>query len=173
MERLFIKLQDGQPIKHPIVASNMVSAYPRVSLDVLPTSEWAEFISVPQPKLGVYETVSCTYDWDEDVVKHVWTIHPMTDEEKSLKQETVKMNWNLDGGAQDWIFDEETCTHVAPIDIPEDGKDYLWDVETSNWVEAPEPEVTRSLPEYPADGKIYDYDPNAEKWVLRKISSNF
>lgn len=33
-----------------------------------------------------------------------------------------------------WILDETTCSWMAPIPYPEDGKDYDWDEETLNWI---------------------------------------
>lgn len=34
-----------------------------------------------------------------------------------------------------WILDEETCRWSAPVPYPEDGKEYSWDEETTNWIE--------------------------------------
>ena len=34
-----------------------------------------------------------------------------------------------------WVLDEATCLWVAPIDYPADGGQYVWDEETTNWVE--------------------------------------
>lgn len=34
-----------------------------------------------------------------------------------------------------WILDEETCLWKPPIDLPNDGKEYKWDEQTTNWVE--------------------------------------
>ena len=32
-----------------------------------------------------------------------------------------------------WLLDEDTCSWVPPVAMPEGGK-YLWDEETTNWV---------------------------------------
>lgn len=37
-----------------------------------------------------------------------------------------------------WVLDEETCNWVAPVAIPNDGKFYYWDEDTTSWVERPE-----------------------------------
>ena len=37
-----------------------------------------------------------------------------------------------------WILNESTCTWAAPVDYPDDGKDYIWDEDTTNWVEVVE-----------------------------------
>ena len=34
-----------------------------------------------------------------------------------------------------WVVDEATCLWVAPIDYPADGGQYVWDEETTDWVE--------------------------------------
>ena len=34
-----------------------------------------------------------------------------------------------------WVLNETTCLWVAPISIPEDGKDYNWDEDTISWLE--------------------------------------
>lgn len=35
-----------------------------------------------------------------------------------------------------WALNEDTCLWEAPIPFPNDGKPYVWDEETGNWVEA-------------------------------------
>ena len=34
-----------------------------------------------------------------------------------------------------WVLDEATCLWVAPIDYPADGGLYVWDEETTDWIE--------------------------------------
>ena len=34
-----------------------------------------------------------------------------------------------------WTLVEDTCRWKAPVAYPDDGKDYKWDEETTNWVE--------------------------------------
>lgn len=34
-----------------------------------------------------------------------------------------------------WVLDESTCNWVAPITYPNDGKKYVWDEATQNWIE--------------------------------------
>ena len=35
-----------------------------------------------------------------------------------------------------WVLIEETCQWKAPIDKPEDDKNYYWDEETISWIES-------------------------------------
>ena len=34
-----------------------------------------------------------------------------------------------------WLLDDDTCQWNAPVPKPDDGKDYVWDELTINWVE--------------------------------------
>ena len=34
-----------------------------------------------------------------------------------------------------WLLDDDTCQWNAPIPRPDDGKMYIWDESTTNWVE--------------------------------------
>jgi len=34
-----------------------------------------------------------------------------------------------------WVLDEATCLWEAPIDYPADGGQYVWDEETTDWIE--------------------------------------
>lgn len=34
-----------------------------------------------------------------------------------------------------WIFDEQSCIWKAPIEHPDDGRDYKWDETISGWIE--------------------------------------
>ena len=37
-----------------------------------------------------------------------------------------------------WVIDEGTCLWEAPIPMPTDGADYVWDEQTGDWVVTPE-----------------------------------
>ena len=37
-----------------------------------------------------------------------------------------------------WVLNEDTCQWEPPIAYPDDGKDYIWDEATTNWVEVDE-----------------------------------
>ena len=34
-----------------------------------------------------------------------------------------------------WTLNEDTCRWDAPVDYPDDGKDYIWDESIVNWIE--------------------------------------
>ena len=39
-----------------------------------------------------------------------------------------------------WVLNEATCQWEAPIPYPTDGPDYIWDEESTDWVEVVVPE---------------------------------
>lgn len=83
MTKLFIQIRDGAPYEHPIFESNFREAFPHVDLNNLP-SEFAVFERVPQPTINDYEVLEgVTYEWVDGVVKDVWHVRSMTDEEKT------------------------------------------------------------------------------------------
>lgn len=133
--RLVIKIKDGQPFEHPMTEKNFAAAFPNIDLNNLPP-EYAWFIRV-QPEVGMYEVnEGCTYQWDGNVVKDVWTIRPMTVEEKQAKIDAAVAWWESQPDRPlSWVFDEPTCAFVPPIPKPDDGKYYVWDEATIAWVE--------------------------------------
>lgn len=34
-----------------------------------------------------------------------------------------------------WVLDEQSCLWNAPIEMPNDGKNYIWDESSQNWIE--------------------------------------
>ena len=36
---------------------------------------------------------------------------------------------------ESWTLNDTTCLWEAPVEYPDDGKDYIWDEDTTNWVE--------------------------------------
>lgn len=99
--RLFIKVVDGQPFEHPITEENMRQAFPEIDLDNLP-STFTVFERVPKPphtERGIFEVFEAQYQWVDGVVKDVWVLRPMTDDERAerieadLKAETEILAW--------------------------------------------------------------------------------
>lgn len=62
---------------------------------------------------------------------------------------TIRKNYASDGYTYDpirdafippqpfpsWVLNEDTCTWYAPVPRPDDGKEYLWDEQTQQWIE--------------------------------------
>ena len=86
---LFIKIQDGQPHEHPIFGDNFRQAFPHIDTDNLPP-DFARFERIPAPTPDIYEVVGGpTYQWVDGVVKDVWTVRPMTDAERVVKNDEL------------------------------------------------------------------------------------
>ena len=131
---LYIRVQNGQPFEHPIFGDNFHQAFPDVDVNNLPP-EFAKFTRVEPPAMGVYEVYEgVTYERNEDGFVDVHHVRPMTAEEITAKQNTLKDAWAQHGHAS-WAFDEATATFTPPIAYPTDGKVYRWDEPTLSWVE--------------------------------------
>lgn len=83
MSDMFIRLENGQPVDHPIMGTNFRRAFPHIDPEN-PGPDFAKFVRVSRKEAaGKYEVVvgGPTYQWDGDVVKDVWEIRDMTPEE--------------------------------------------------------------------------------------------
>ncbi len=129
---LFIRIVNGQPFEHPIFGENFREVFPEIDTNNLPV-EFARFERVPMPSL-VYATLNNpnpSYQWVDGIVKDVWDITPMTQEEKDAKIAETQLNKPF----ASWTFDEPTCSFVPPIPYPTDNKRYRWDETTTSWIE--------------------------------------
>lgn len=134
---LYLRVENGLPIGHPIVESNLLEIYPSIDLENLP-KDLVKFERVVA-KVNVYEVyVNTTYEIVDGTWKDVHHVRPMTDEEKATRQNIVKQNWANTLNFSSWIFSEELCQFISPIDMPNDGKYYLWNEEITNWIEVTE-----------------------------------
>lgn len=79
---MFIRIQDGQPVDHPIMGDNFRRAFPHIDPNS-PGPEFAKFIRVPKEDVGKYKVVLSgpTYAWVGDTVQDVWETRDMTPEE--------------------------------------------------------------------------------------------
>jgi hypothetical protein len=131
---LFIRIQDGRILEHPIVKENLLQAFPEIDTENLPP-EFARFERVQKNiYTDVYEVAYVQYEWDGDIVRDVWYKRPMTENERTDLQEKTKSAWEKDG-CPSWIFNEETCTFDPPVPYPEDGNRYYWDRNLVQWVQ--------------------------------------
>lgn len=82
---LFIQIRDGQPYEHPIFGDNFREAFPHIDVNNLPP-EFARFERVPDPEVATtYQVDVASYQWVDGVVKDVWSVREMTQEEKAQK----------------------------------------------------------------------------------------
>jgi len=137
--KLYIKLENGQPIDHPILKENFIQAFPDIDINNLPET-FIEFVRVTRPSnLSTYEIYDGVhYEIIDGVCTDVHTVRAMTIEEKQAKQNQVKEDW-AEQGYPSWIFNETTCSFDSPIGSPPpDGKAHVWNEATISWIEVEE-----------------------------------
>lgn len=86
---LFIRVQNGQPVDHPILGDNFREAFPGVDTNNLPP-EFARFVRVAPPAIGTYEVYEgVTYELIDGAYTDVHHVRPMTTEEKAAKDQLL------------------------------------------------------------------------------------
>lgn len=153
MNNLYIKIVDGIAVDYPILGENLVSLFPAIDLDQLP-SNFARFQKTPRPNHGIYELSEYSYAANsQGVYTEVWTVRPMTNHEKTQQQDLVKSNFKQLNGPSSWIFDEEKCLMVAPVPRPDAvaptvsslGTIYTWNEATVSWAATEVPMLEPAL----------------------------
>jgi hypothetical protein len=95
---LYIQIRDGQPFEHPIFGDNFRQAFPHIDVNNLP-SEFARFERIDCPRLAtMFQVDEVTYQWVDGVVKDVWAVREMTDDEHAdkLQQLTDSANASVE-----------------------------------------------------------------------------
>lgn len=144
--KLYIQIENGQTVNHPAFEDNLIAAFGGVP------DHWKPFVRVERPTLGVYEVLEsqeAAYEFVDGVWTDVWTVRPMTAEEKAEKHQAhiqaVRDAWALIPNAFNftaWVLEEDidtgTAKMVPPIPRPvEQGKIFRWSGADNNWKEAP------------------------------------
>lgn len=134
MNNLYIKIEDGVPVGHPITESNLRLVDQSFNSENLDGRymrfERTEFANAA----GVYEVLEPIYEIDGDVVRETYVARQMTPQERLNKQNADKARWTANGGPASWVFDEQTCSFLPPIEYPDDGNKYRWYEATTSWV---------------------------------------
>ena len=81
---IFIKLENGQPVDHPIMGDNFRRAFPQIDPNN-PSPGFAKFVRVDRKDVGQYKVVISgpTYAWVGDTVQDIWETRDMTAEERA------------------------------------------------------------------------------------------
>jgi hypothetical protein len=135
MINLYIRLENGEPVGHPIAGSNLQYIFPGINLENNIPEGCAKFQRNDVPELGVYEKLEgTTYEFIDGVVHDVHNISKLTKTEMKKMQEDTKERWKSNPLAfKSWKFNPKNCCFEAPIPYPTDGKLYEWDELTVNW----------------------------------------
>lgn len=133
--QLVIKVENNQPIGHPIMFSNFLMIYPGVNYDNLPAG-YVKFNRVPMPAVGLFEHLNPapTYVLENGVASDAWEVTPYTESERQAKIEEVIQQKPYPS----WTFIEDELRFEPPTPYPTDDKLYDWDEETTSWVERTE-----------------------------------
>jgi len=142
---LYIKVENDQAVDHPAFEDNLLDAFNGQIPD-----HWKPFIRIDCPVIGVYEVLESekpTYKKIDGVWQDVWSLRPMTVEEKTAKQQAVITTFNNREQSENWTawtLDEATCQMVPPIPRPEPDEDKLsqgiqtfWCGTDNNWKDTP------------------------------------
>jgi hypothetical protein len=127
---LYIKIENGSPLEHPATENNLIDAFGHIP------ENWESFIRVQRPVVGVYQILESnfpSYQKVNDVWTDVWQLRNMTLQEKTIKQDKVKVAWTTKGNQPSWTFDEVTCSFIPPP-MPQDGNSYTWDTPSQSWI---------------------------------------
>jgi hypothetical protein len=165
-EELYIKMVNGRPVDHPMLRSNIESAFPEVDFDNLP--DWlARFERVQKPRAGIYEIVNGpVYVVDGNIVRDHWILRQMTEDEKLIKQNRVRQSFTADnnGRASTWVFDEEQCCFLPPVPYPADMGAYEWSEPGQTWIPVALPEVPEII-EGPGGVRRKPYPRTGGQWT--------
>jgi hypothetical protein len=126
-ENLYIKIENGEPVSHPIVESNLRFFFPDFEPDN-PPEGFAKFVRNPEPTLPSDSVIEkTTYEKSDDgIYSEYYHIKKVSMQEKLDIIDEFKNNNPL---FANWVFDAEIDALVPPVPKPNDGKVYLWYVE--------------------------------------------
>ena len=84
--KFFIQIKDGQPFEHPIYPDNFFQVFPNADENKLPDG-FAKFEKLDPPTIDEFEMFDGSfYEMQSDgVVREMWAVRAMTDEEKTAK----------------------------------------------------------------------------------------
>lgn len=141
-ENLYLRIENGVPISHPVIESNLRQFFPDCTIEN-PPEGFVRFERLPMPELGPYQVYDhTTYEpsnfytdlYNQLTYADMHHVRDMSLEERDkIIAEFKQMNPEL----QSWVFDENTHTLVPPIPKPDDGKDYIWLSVQNQWIEKP------------------------------------
>jgi hypothetical protein len=169
--KLFIKVKDGKPVDHPIMAENFAQAFPDIDTENLP-SEFARFIRVTPPQINRFEVYEgATYEWNGGAFTDVHHIRPMSEVERAEAIEHIRAN----PPSAIWVWDEKNIAWLLPK-RPTEGGPWKRDLSTYEWVIATEPpfpswvlsedgtHYTAPIPKPVEEGKIFRWSGADNNW---------
>jgi len=138
--KLYIQIENGQPVNHPALKSNLIDAFGHIP------SNWAPFKRIDKPESPSHfhkHFNSYTLSSDGVTWQDTWTFVEMTDEEKSNVISIVRGR-NPDG-FPNTAFSNTTLSWEPTIPIPNDGNFYRWNRAKGSWIKYIETSNTQNL----------------------------
>ncbi len=141
---LYLRVVDSKPVDHPVTKGNLEMLFPDHDFSTGGPADYVPFRRAEEPIAGPYERVEgSTYGLADGTWTDIWTVTPLTEEEKSAKIAAAKASWAEHGYAS-WTFDEVEFRFVPPVQPPDETKPYHWDETTKQWLEGPMPDPAES-----------------------------
>lgn len=126
---LYIKVEDGNPVDHPILGENLRNFYPDLSEDNIPEG-YVKFIRKPHPATTRFQKLAVgAYVWEDNVITDNWLVEEVTGEEKAEIISKIRSKQPFPS----WTFDETNYVWTPPVTMPNDGNRYKWDEESQSW----------------------------------------
>ena len=112
-EELYIKIENGKPVGHPITGWNLRNAYPNLEPEKLPDG-FERFTRIAPPQLSVFEKHVGT--------EYIKSNYGWTDNHIIEKNDPV-------------ISDIDSIQDVKDYPaMPDDGKEYFWSISAGRWI---------------------------------------
>jgi hypothetical protein len=116
---LFIQIINGAPINHPLTVDNLLYIFPQFDGET-PPDGYAKFERTSKPVESRFEiTEGPVYSLIDGIVKEVWSVRQMTEEEKTsfvnaLRSMDVPEGCVFDETLLDWVKVEVPVQGSAP-----------------------------------------------------------
>lgn len=128
---LYIKVENNVAINHPIVIENLMMIYPNFDINN-PPDGYLPFTRATMPiKTDPFEVHEATYVVSDNSVTEVYVTRTMTDEEKQVLFADMEQRKPYPS----WILNTTICQWEPPIAYPSDDNKYMWDEDTTSWVQ--------------------------------------
>lgn len=128
---LFILVQDGKPVNHPVTGSNLTMIFPNFDPDD-PPEPFEKFKRIPVPRIGqMHQYIGTTYEKFNGVWQDVHQIELLPLEERTKKiSDYVRANPKP---FESWIFNENDLRWEPPVPMPIDGNVWYWNESLQKW----------------------------------------
>ena len=154
----YIKVENGQAVGHPALEENLLDVYGQIP-------EGWEPLTLVDPRTLPYHPLKEYWNATYQLVNGSWTQvweHEYYSPEILAMHQQQALDRHLEKEPADnfttWVYDSDKDAYVAPIERPDDGKNYRWHGPSHSFKEAPPK---------PTDDKKYSF--NFYTWVWEEI----